>query len=90
MMNVLAAFAPLYGIVGVALLVRAFLAPTPSRHDARFGCAILMIGLFFQFLAAAGMGIPAGWWPILLVLLLVLVAVWAGMGERWMSRSAHR
>lgn len=81
-MNILAVFAPLYDIVGVCLLARAFFVATSPRHDAAFGFAILAIGLVFQFLAAAGMGLPSEWWPILLVLLLILVAVWAGLGPR--------
>lgn len=81
-MNILAVFAPLYDIVGVCLLARAFFLPTAPRHDAGFGFAILILGLVFQFLAAAGMGLPSEWWPIVLILLLILVAVWLGLGTR--------
>jgi hypothetical protein len=89
--NILAAFAPLYDIVGVCLLARAFFIPTSPRHDAAFGFAILIVGLFFQFLAASGTGLPSEWWPVLLVLLLVLVGVWAGFGARLrQSRFAAR
>lgn len=79
-MNILAVFAPLYDIVGVCLLARAFFLPVSPRHDAGFGFAILIMGLVFQFLAAAGMGLPPEWWPIVLVLLLVMVAVWVVLG----------
>ena len=81
-MNILAVFAPLYDIVGVCLLARAFFIPTSPRHDAGFGFAILIVGLFFQFLAASGTGLPPEWWPILLVLLRLLVAIWLGLGAR--------
>jgi len=81
-MNILAVFAPLYEVIGVCLLARAFFIPVSPRHDAGFGFAILLVGLFFQFLAAAGMGLPLDWWPILLILLLILVAVWLGFGGR--------
>jgi len=81
-MNILAVFAPLYDIVGVCLLARAFFIPVSQRHDAAFGFAILLIGLFFQFLAASSMGLPSEWWPVLVVLLLVLIAVWMGLGAR--------
>ena len=79
-MNILAVFAPLYDIVGVCLLARAFFLPVSPRHDAGFGFAILIMGLAFQFMAAAGMGLPSDWWPILLILLLIMVAVWVVLG----------
>jgi len=81
-MNILAVFAPLYDIVGVCLLARAFFLPSSPRHDARFGFAILVIGLFFQFLAASGTGLPPEWWPVLLIVLLVILALWLGFGAR--------
>jgi hypothetical protein len=84
--NILAVFAPLYDIVGVCLLARAVFLSTAPRHDAGFGFALLILGLSFQFLATAGMGLPSGWWPILLVLLLIIVAVWVTLG---MGRPAH-
>ena len=82
-MNILAVFAPLYDVIGVCLLARAYFLSSSPRHDAGFGFAILILGLSFQFLAAAGMGLPSGWWPILLIVLLILVAVWAGFGGRF-------
>ena len=87
-MNILAVFAPLYVIVGVCLLARAFYIPVAPRHDAGFGFAIIIMGLTFQFLAAAGMGLPSDWWPILVILLLIMLGVWLGLGGR--LRSAHR